>query len=61
MGRKAKIYDKDNVEYLFNKYGSINAVRMRTNYSFERIKEILIERNLIIENNEIVPCTEVIK
>ncbi|GKU24494.1 hypothetical protein [Clostridium folliculivorans] len=46
MARKEKVYDIEKILFLYQKYGSLNAVRMRTGYGSQKIKEILIGRGI---------------
>jgi hypothetical protein len=58
VGRKAKIYNKEKVKSLYEKYGSINDIRIRTGYGFEKVKEILGELDLIASKCEEGNSTE---
>lgn len=53
LSRKEKVYDIEKILYLYEKYGTLNAVRMRTGYGSKKIKEILIGRG--IELNKYIP------
>lgn len=44
-----KKYNVAKILYLYAKYGSLNAVRMRMNIAPSTIKEILIENNIEIK------------
>lgn len=42
MGRKAKVYDEEEILRLYEKYGSIQDIRIRLNISSDNIREILV-------------------
>lgn len=48
-----KVYDTVKVVYLYKKYGSLTAVRMRLGYATTIIKKILLENG--VELNKHVP------